>query len=203
MSDIFGPIVVGTDVERAVMDTLKLWMPTLLQEIELQQARTRGLIPLPRLYTTRNEFDSYPEDQLPMCVVVSPGLVGPPTKDGEGYYSATWAMAIGFAAQGKDADTSGYLAKVYGAAARWIVLNKGSLGGFASGVEWEDESYDDLVSEDARVVRACYNLYRVAVDGVVQKGVGPPTPTVPDPTTQPGSQWPDIELVDIDIVQKQ
>src|SRR4051812_35803706 len=148
MTSIFGNILVGTQLEVAVMDTLRAWMPTLLQEIEIQLGRTRGEIPVPRYYTTRNEFTSYPEDQMPMCVVVSPGLLTPPTKDGEGIYSAWFQIAVGFAASAKDADASGFLAKIYGAAGRWILLNKGGLGGLGAGTDWDDESYDDLVSEE-------------------------------------------------------
>lgn len=196
--DIFGPIFVGRQIEDAALETLRTWMPTYLQEIELQLQRVRGEIPAPRLYTTRNEFTQFPEDQMPMCVVVSPGLVSEPKREGDGTYNAWFALAVGFAAAGRDADTSRFLAQVYGAAGRAILLHKSSLGGVASGVEWTDESYDNLVTEDDRVVRACYNMYQFHVAGIVQKGMGPAV-TIPDPVEQPGSQWPSAETIEIDV----
>lgn len=198
--DIFGEITVGTEIEVAVMDTLRIWMPTYLEEIELQKGRTRGEIPPPARYTTRNRFDSFPDDAMPLCVVVSPGLAEKPRKEGSGIYSAWWAVGVGFAAVARDADAAGFLSKVYGAASRAILLQHGSLGGSAEGVEWEDESYDDLVDDEERTVRACYEMFRVFKYDIVTKGGGPSDPIAPDPVTQPGSTWPTAETVVIDAI---
>jgi hypothetical protein len=199
VDDIFGNIFVGVQLDGAVISTLKSWMPTYLREIEQQLGWTDSPIPDIRLWTTRNEFTQFPADQMPMCVVVSVGLTGAPTKEGDGTYSGQFSLAVGFAAAGRDADTSKALATIYGAAGRAILLHKSGLGGLAEGVQWEDESYDDLVTEDERVVRACYNIYRVDVDNIVTKGAGPATPTPPDPVNQPGSQWPTADTIVIDI----
>jgi hypothetical protein len=199
VNDVFKPIFVGTELEEAAMTTLSKWMPTYLQEIELQLGRTRDLIPAPRLYTTRNEFTSFPDDQMPMCVVVSTGLADPPLADGEGTYSGWFALGVGFAAAAKDAESSGFLAKVYGAAGRAILLHYPSLGGICEGVEWADESYDDLVSEEERTIRACYSIYRVKVGNLVTRYAGPSDP-IPDPVTQPGSQTTVANIVTIDDI---
>jgi hypothetical protein len=196
--DKFGELIVGTQLEVAVMDTLSDWMPVYIREIELQLTRPQGKIPPPRTYTTRNEFTSFPDDQMPICVVVSPGLADPPTKEGDGTYSAWWSVGVGFAAAARDADASGFVAKVYGAACRGVLLGShSSLGGFATGLEWVDESYDDLVTEEERTIRACYDIFRVHKTGIVTRGVGPTT--LPnDPASQPGSTWPTANTVKID-----
>lgn len=198
MTDVFEPIFTATQLEVAAMQTLSTWMPTYLQEIELQLNRTRGEIPPPAEYSTRNEFTSFPEDKMPLCVVVSPGLSDPPTKEGDGTYSGWWALGVGFATVARDADASNFLAKVYGAAARAILLQNSSLGGISQGTEWIDESYDELVTEDDRVVRACYLIFRFNVWNVVTKNAGPPPPA--DPAAQPGSNWPTANLVQIDEI---
>lgn len=198
MSSVFGEVVLGTQVETAAMATLGQWMPTYIQEMEIRLGRTRGEIPPPRTYTTRNTLTSYPADIMPLCVVVSPGLADPPTKQGDGRFSAWWTLGVGFAAAAKDADASGFLAKLYGAAGRLILLHKQSLGGFASKVHWVDESYDDLVDDDERTIRACYGVYRVLVEGIATEYAGPAAPA--DPANQPGSTWPTADIVQIDAI---
>lgn len=193
---VFGTITVGTEVETAVMAQLAAWMPTVIQEIELQYNRERGKIPPPKMYTTRNEFTSFPTDILPLCVVVSPGLADPPTKDGEGVFEAWWTLGVGFAAEARDADAAGFLAKVYGAAGRKILLTHQSLGGVTQKVVWVDESYDDLVVEDDRTVRATYLIFRVLKGDIVTEYAGPAAPA--NPATQPGSTWPTANIVKID-----
>lgn len=204
MSDIFGPILVGSTVEQAVMETLRTWMPTYIEEIELQLGRARGLIPPPKMYTTRNRFESFPDDRMPMCVVVSPGFTDQPTADGEGNYFGWLGMGVGCIAAARDAEAAGFLSKLYAAAARAILLHnpglKDALGNpRAIGTEWVDESYDDtIVSEEDKTVKAAYVLFRVKVDNVVSRWTGPITP--PDPAILPGSQWPTADIVDTKVV---
>jgi hypothetical protein len=90
--DVFGTIFVETQLETAVMEQFRIWMPTYIQEIELQLGRTRGQIPPPRSYHTRNELASFPPDLMPVCIVVSPGLTEEPLADGEGVYTTRWAL---------------------------------------------------------------------------------------------------------------
>jgi hypothetical protein len=92
------------------------------------------------------------------------------------------------------------LAKIYGAAVRAIMLQKPSLGGVSSGIEWYDESYRDVSVDQQRTVRSAVLTFQVWIDGVVVRGAGPTTPIPPDPETQPGSQWPKVEEADATVV---
>lgn len=199
MTDVFGNIFVETVLETAIMTQFSDWMPVYIQEIEIQLNRTRGQIPPPKQYTTRNEFTSFPEDRMPMCVVVSPGIDNEPKAEGDGTYSAEFLVGVGFAASAKDADASGFLAKVYAAAGRKILLDRQSIGGVAQGVEWVDHNNDELVTEDERTVRASYDIFRVKVWDVVTRFSGPLAP--PDPADQPGSNWPTADIVVIDDIK--
>lgn len=200
---IFGPIVVGTQFEVGAIDMLSTWMPTYIKEAERQMSRTQGQIPPPRMYTTRNDFTAFPDDIMPLCVVVSPGVVDTPTKEGDGTYSAWWALGVGFAAAARDVEAAAFLAKTYAAAGRAILLHRQGLGGVAQKVVWVDESYDDLVTEDDRSVRACYLTFRVLGYGVVSEYVGPaaPDPDPTEPANQPGSTWPTANVVKIDAIK--
>lgn len=200
---VYGPIVVGTQIEVAALQTLNTWMSNYLREAERQLGRTQGQIPPPKMYTTRNELTSFPDDILPLCVVVSPGLVDEPTKEGDGTYSAWWGLGVGFAAVASDVEAAAFLSKTYAAVGRAILTDRQSLGtdGLVTKVIWVDESYDDLVTEDDRSVRAAYNVYRVNVYGVTREYAGPgPTALPADPASQPGSTWPTANIVTIDAI---
>jgi hypothetical protein len=200
VSSSFDTITVGTDITTSVIETIRKWMPTYLQEIELQLGRERGLIPPPRFYTTRNKFMSYPEEQLPLCVVVSPGLTDAPTKDGDGCYNGWYGVGVGFVAQARDDVTADFLAKVYAADARAILLQHQDMGGGTAGTEWIDEIYDDDIAEDEnRTLKASYVLFRIYVENIVNSYGGPVGP-IPNPDTQPGSDWGTVETVETEVV---
>jgi hypothetical protein len=192
--DLFGPIFVPSFLEQAVIDTLKLWLPTYLAEVELQLEREQGLIEPPRSYTTRRRFEKFPEDQIPTCVVVSPGLANEPHKEGDGSHRAEWALGVGVIVSAPDQESTNLVAKIYGAAIRACLLQKSSLGGVASGITWYDESYDDLPSDDtARTLGAAALYFRVEVEDIVNSRVGPNVPT------PPGTQWGVAETVTVTI----
>jgi hypothetical protein len=195
-------MVVGTQVEEAVIETLKTWMPTYMKELERQLGRQQGKIAPIKTYTTRNEFTSFPNDILPLCVVASPGLAEAPTKTGDGDYNGWFAIGVGFAAVAATIEDAAFLSKGYAAAGRAILLHRQGLGGVAQKVEWMDESYDDLVTEDDRSVRAAYNVFRVLVYDIVREYAGPAQPDVDpaDPANQPGSTWPTANTVEIDAI---
>lgn len=198
--DIFRPIFVGHTLELATIDTLVTWMPTYLQEIELQLGRTRGLIPAPRTYTTRNEFTTFPEDQMPICVVVSPGLASEPYAEGNGTYGAWFSLGVGVLASAAKEEDTNLLSKIYAAAVRGIMMQQSTLGGICTGMEWVDESYDDIPDESQeRTIRAAQWLGRAYIDDIVTRYTGPVEPA--DPVDQPGSLWPNIISGSI-VVQK-
>lgn len=193
---IYRTIFSADQLETQVATTLRLWLPQYIKEIEDQRGREVGLIPPPRTYTRRNEFQSFPDDQLPFCIVVSPGLVEPPVADGEGRYRGWWGVGVGVVAAASTEEDTNALVKIYGAAVRAVMLQQPDLGGSESqGVEWEDERYDDnlALTDQRRSVGAARVVFRVWVDDVVSRWNGP---TTPDPGDwPPGSVWGTVEHV--------
>jgi len=202
-SDIFQRIVSANQVEEAVRDTLKLWMPVYLQEMELQLGRTRKKVPVPRSFMVAGELEQLRENQLPGILVQSPGLTGVPWHDGEGMYTATWRIISTALVSALDQESTRAVAKLYGAAMRGILVQKPTLGEFAINTKWTSESYNDLPTPDGERNLTLVSIWcEVTVEDVVNKMGGPrtyPTPDPPDPATQPGSQWPLVEEVDIDV----
>lgn len=199
---VFGRIVVESDIDSAVMHHLRDWMPTYIREIERQMEMTMGKIPPPRTYTRRNRFDTYPEDQNPLAIVISPGLVGEdPAMDGEGWFNCWFGLGIGLSAMAASPEAADMVVKVQVAAARAIMLQKQNIGGLIQGVHWLDVDYIDVpvTFDDAKYVRMGRLAFRVYVEQTVNRYGGPATPDPPDPEEQPGSQWPVANIVDVDV----
>jgi hypothetical protein len=130
------------------------------------------------------------------------GLSSRPRKNGEGGYMADFSVGVAAIVSAKDWDSTLSLAKQYAAASRAVMVQKPSCGGFACGVEWLDESYDDIPAADNRTLAAGMSMFVVSVDNVINRQGGPrtwPFPDPPDPGSQPGSHWPLVETVDVDV----
>lgn len=198
--DKFGPIFTGHTLEQATLDTLKMWLPTYLQEIELQLELPRGKLQKPRTYANRRRFDKFPEDQLPTVIAVCPGLAGKPLAEGDGMVRAVFREGVWVIASARTSEQTNMITKMYAAAIRMVLLQKGSLGGICNAVEWEDESYDDnLSSEEERTIGYAGLTFLFSVAEVALRWGGP---EVPDPDTEPGTSWGEVETVIIDVVKE-
>jgi hypothetical protein len=198
--DVFGPIFDGSVLTRAVLATLKMWFPTYIREIEFQRGYTVGDIQAPKTYAERWRFDSYPDDKMPAVIVVSPGMASPPVKDGDGTVNGWWALGIGIIAAASTEENSERLAKVYGAAARLIMSQKGWLDETweFNGTQIIDETYIDVPDmEQSRTMRSAQIIAEVQVLNMWNLLDGPSAPTDP-----PGSQWLEVEEVFIDDIKR-
>lgn len=203
-TNLFRPIVSKKMVERAVIASLEQWMDTYLGQIERIEylpdgSRTYagGQVERPRGIISRSEFDKWPEDQLPVILVLCSGLAGQPERYARGNYRAAWTVGVAALVSDVDEDSTEQLASAYGSAIRTAILQhktlKSSLypAGFANGVRWEDESYSDAPTIQGRTQQAARVIFSIAVDDVVTEYAGPREP-LPDPTVDPGD-WPVVE----------
>lgn len=177
-----GPIVSGRDVELGVVRFLKRWSGTYLAECERQRGLAPAALPRIRTWTIANEFETWPEDQLPCLLLVSPGLVDAPLPDGEGVYRAKFMLGLAVIVSARTGDETAALAKLYCAAMRAAILQHQSLEGLATGVEWLDENYDDLPSIDDRSLGAGQAIFSVEISGFARRWNGPTTPGEPPVT---------------------
>jgi hypothetical protein len=193
-----GPIVSAFDVEAAALATLKKWSSHYLAECEAQHGRVRGSLPRVRSYTTANSFDKWPEDQLPCVLLVSPGTAQPPEVEGNGRYRAFFSLGIAAIVSTRDMVETEEVAKLYVAALRTCLVQQRSLGGFAAGVEWLDETYDDLPSDDARSLGAGQAIFTIEVSDISRRYAGPKEP--PEPDIDPDPDDPDATDVAVSVV---
>lgn len=189
-SSAIGNIVTGRDVELAVLKFLKRWAGAYIAECERQRGLAPGALPRIRTWTVANEFETWPEDQLPCLLLVSPGLAEAPMPDGAGVYRAKFTLGLAVIVSARTGDETAALAKLYCAGMRAAILQHQSLEGFATGVEWIDENYDDIPSIDNRSLGAGQAIFAVEISGFARRWNGPTTPPhdpaePPDPDTAP------------------
>lgn len=200
MTSVYGEIITGTSVRRAAEATIRRWFPGYLAEVARQTGWDGPALPSFRSYVTSTDVDRMVEDQLPSCIIVAPGLADAPIRHGDGKYSAMWIVNMGVAVSGQDRENTMELAEMYAAALRTIMLQRRSLGGFAQGVEWVGEGFDELDRDDVRTLCVGYVQFLVDVAGIVDIYQGPTDPPV-DPTDDPG-EWPTVGSVSVTVEQR-
>lgn len=194
---IFGEIITGTAVRRAVETTVRLWIPTYLAEVARQENWDGPPLPDFQSYAVSTDIDRLAEDPLPCCIIVAPGLAEVPTREGTGVHRARWRVNVAAVVSGQSREGTMHLAEMYAAATRTLLLQHKSLGGFAEGVVWRNEFYDEVDVDDVRTLAIGVIETIVDVRGIVDSSQGPMAPLV-DPTQDPGD-WPTITSVTVDI----
>lgn len=193
---IYRPIITGADVQAAAMDTLQLWMPAYVAELERQTGREPRSVPLPKTWKhTTEKLQRWPEDQVPAVIVVSPGTEGDPLVNGDGTYDVAFVLGVGVIVAARDQPSANDLVKLYAAAIRTLLVQHASLGGFASGLVWSDEKYDGLPADYLSVGAGAELTFFVAVSGVMSEDGGPGDPP-DDPYDDPG-EWPTVETTEL------
>lgn len=197
ISPVFSRMLSGAQIEAHAMKSLKQWFPTYLREFERQADIKSGSMMIPRNYDDRNTFDMESGEQLPKVVVIAPGIVGTPSKDGSGQYTATWRLGVGIAIAGNTEEHANKLVKGYGAVIRAIMLQNSGMGEIGGiDIRWTDESYDDIdLPNQTRLLKAASLYFDIDFTNVVTRRGGP---TVPDQAPD-SYDYGEVELVDIEL----
>lgn len=194
---VFGPIITSNAVRKAVEATVKLWLPTYTAEVVAQAGLPRAPLPDIRSWKSWPDFYVWPEDQFPACVVVSPGTNGEPEMHNR-QITVPWTAGVAIVVSAKDAESTADLIGYYAAAVRALLVQNGSLGGFAVETSFMAERYDEHpLPDQGRTVRTAMVTVSVLVEGINNRYGGPPTPD--NPTEDPGV-WPTIHEVDETVV---
>lgn len=195
---IFGQIILPQHVKDAVAETIRVWIKTYLAEIERANELAPKTLPPCRSYVTRDDdrLERWPEDAGATVIIMSPGTAATPAIDGEGEYRARWAVNVAVVAEARDKESTSDLAGYYAGAIRALLVQQGSLGGFANGITWKGERYGDLPSDGARTLSAAINAFEVEVGDVVTRGGG-----LKEPPEEPYEEtdWPTVENVEVDL----
>lgn len=188
----YGEMLDGDDVENAVEDTLRKYMNDYLGRWERKKGREVGLVKRPDMYPRNNaeDFASWPGHDFPVVLLVSPGLTQPPVKHVD-VISTQWFVGVAAIALAGTREEASAISRGIGSACRSILLHHGGLLGFASGVTYVDERYDDLEIDDSRSIMASKLIFYVDVDRTADRMGGPPDAILtPDDDTPPTSEPP-------------
>ena len=202
MTDVFGPLVDGDDVETYCQAAVHRWFPTYLYQQERRKQLEPGSLPLLRSIVRSSEIERFPEEQLPCWMFGTPGLTDPPEADGGGYYSATWQINSGVEVVAAPNRFARQLAQWYALGIRACLIQQQQDPGLDTTlrivrIDWRDERYDVLDSIDDRTVCVGKTEFAVTVAEVLQRGQGPLDPIIP-PQEQPGPDapaWPSATSV--------
>jgi hypothetical protein len=179
----FGPLVIEPDVDAAVLETLRTWMPTMLRVIEEERDLAPGLLRRigPSSYQTSVEDDDFPNPTLPAILATTAKTREAPVKDGNGMYTVPWVVVVSAIVRGRTPAETRWLAGAFGGCVRRVLTSYGDLGGFANQTDWvagDIRRLDDPLKKE-RHLAAGINEFTVFVDNVVQEFAGPEWPDAP------------------------
>ena len=200
---VFGPIIGGTQVRLAVLDTLQLWLPAYLAEVERQAGYEPGTLGQPRSWRRPPDVWKIGDQQSPAIMVLPPVWQQTPEVEGarRGQLHTTWRVAVACAVSvgGADPDWSGQVVSDYLTAVWALLEQQASLGGFAEQTRCIDQDAALLQRGDQRQrsLAAGSVTASVTVRGALQRRDGPVDPPA-DPYVDPGD-WPQVTDTDTEV----
>lgn len=193
-TNIYGPLVSAKQVEKPIIGALKDWLPYYLGEMERLDGYPPGALVVPEGYVTASEFAKWPEDSLPVVLVMAANT-SRVKKRGDGDHEAEWTVGIAPIVKDQSALESRDLANTYAAAIRGAVVQHKRLksteypDGIEGSVEWLGEAYTDLAFDTTRTLGTSRAIFSVTLENVVSAEAGPRELPTPPPSTDPGD-WP-------------
>lgn len=189
---IYGQIIDGSQVEDIVTNFLKRWLPQYVAQVADDRGLERDAIPAPKTWANTTEFNLDETTQLPAILIITNGLAERPQRFGDGSFNAKYVIGIAVvvSAGGDDpARATSRLAKRYAAALHTLMLQQSALeSDLVAGVSWDDESYDDVPSEQGRSLASVRAVFTIEIRNVLNANDGPILPDdPPDPTDPPGT----------------
>jgi hypothetical protein len=171
-ASLYLPVVTAKDVRDALKTTIGLWADVYTDEL----GRQKGIVLPPIKRYGVSGDPGLPAEEYPACVIVCPGLAGDPERHGDGTFTAPWAVGVGIVVKDLTIDRATDVTDVYIAALRALLVQQGSLGGFAAETTWLDEEIAPLAFERDAAVVAGSLQFRVLVPDVICRFGGPTTP---------------------------
>jgi hypothetical protein len=177
----FGPLVIATDIDDAIIATLRRWLPTYLWYVEQERGITHGSLPRPVAASFANTLsdDEFPDHILPAIMVTTAGTTEA-TILADGMYTATFLTTISCVLRGQKPPETRHSASLYEGCIRRALVQNGSLGGAVAKTKYVPTN--PMVGPVAdrkragRYLAAGMARFHVYVDQIVQQGVGPILP---------------------------
>lgn len=203
LPDVYGPIYGGHSVQIAIVNTLRMWLPTYIKEFNRQLGG--NILQIVQNYNRPADSREWSPDIDVEIDVTVPGTVGKPlSTNGVTGISSVWKADLeAFVYGGTNWQETLALAYAYGAAARGAIVQHQDLMGFAETTNWVADSYFKGKDVGLRWVGIATISFEVSVLNTLSKYGGPPsaeyaaTGTPSGPSLLPIPNFP--EAIDYDF----
>lgn len=194
-TSVFGRIVHAGLVENAVRDTLKDWLSTFLAEIEDQNGLAKGTIERPPndgCWVRTTDPRAIKATHFPTVAIQSDGWAGEPewddTDDTGPVASIPWHVAVTIYAKGRNRDETLDHVRMLIAAAGETLVARGSLDGFATQTDQDDEEYGVIDANRESTLAGAEAVFTVRVPRARNRQTGP---AAPEPFPPEAPSFPD------------
>lgn len=207
---VWGTLLDGSDVERALLAHLRHWMPAAssyvrrIKDPDEQRwpKREDGTFIEPIHEYGVSHADAaaqkWPEDQLPMLIAQSPGMEDDPVVEEGGRVSAVYGVALSAIASSVTAEDAKELARLYASAARLAIIQNPQLDAgtgdfFSDHVQMGRERNGQVRRgiEGERNLMICTIPYLIAVPQILDVSGGPIV--VPEDVDEETPDWPRVK----------
>jgi hypothetical protein len=202
----FGPFFGGGSVQEAFYQTLELWFPTYIAEMN-RKLGGEILTDVPQ-FRTEPDYRSLSSSQQCQILVNVPHTVGTPENFQAGVRAQWRVNVMVFVYGSKDWQETQALTYAYATTLRSLILQQRGLGGIAQTTTWEGEEYLEGEHSSTRTTGIAHVTFVVTI-GNVNKPFGglPASQFAPvgantGPTLQPVPDQPDVETYDITITEE-
>lgn len=186
-----GPLFAVHQLRNATTNTLQAWLPVALVDVARQTGIDETTIPFPRSWKRVANWDSVPEDQVPVVYITSTGTQDVVRRRAEGVMDATWRLQVMAAVRGKSYEQTAERVSVYATAIRAVLLqHRPQIDGLGE-LLWTGETLDAMQTQHQRTWAGALVEFDAHIHQAViaeRPGVLP----VPDPPEDPFEAAPDF-----------
>jgi hypothetical protein len=160
------------DVAQAVIDRIAGWGPAYLGALYPDLGPLRAVVRL-------SDFVDFQENRLPAAVIVIPGTIGEPMKDGHGMFQATYQVLVGIVSLARTEDATRRVCEQYSDAVRLSLIHNRRLAPDVKTEDWLSEATDSLAVMETRHLLLCTNAFAVRLENIGSWQAGPDSGTPP------------------------
>jgi hypothetical protein len=170
----WGALVINTDVDEALLEALREWLPTYLPRIAVE--RERPPLELPNSYANVLEQDEFMDNQLPAILVTTASTAkvkgGPNTR-----YEAEWQVRVSSVVRGRKPSETRHISALYEGSVRRVMIQKARKSPIVCDVDWAGTQLAPVLEMGGRgrYLAAGIGTYNVQTDFALQ-GAGPNVP---------------------------
>ena len=194
----FGPLVIPTDVDEAVIGVVATWINTYLSQIELERGLAASSLKRPRRSNITNVLTSaeWMDNALPAVVVTTANTSQTPKVTARRDNFAFWRVTIQCVVRGKTMPLTKQIASLYEGSVRRLMLQQAVRGALIADCRWASTNVQAVpdTSGAGRWLAAGIGAFDVGTDAAVNGDFGP---TVPD--VGPYSPLATVEEVEVDL----